>query len=139
MPEDLPPYYLRWIEEIAKQGAHTHLSQMTVLQLVAMARRGAGAPVSAEEHDNESVAQEADRIINGDRRSDYGGALESFTRIAELWSPILGVDVTPEQVCFCMVGLKMARWLNGQQRDSLVDAIGYVALVEHIQRERKDT
>ena len=86
---------------------------------------------------SESVAQEAERLINGEKRDDYGGALKSFSRIAELWSPILDVTVTPEQVAFCMVQLKIARWLNGQQRDSLVDAIGYVALVEHIERERE--
>jgi hypothetical protein len=81
----------------------------------------------------ETVIQEADRIINGQRRQDYGGAKESFTRIATLWGPILGMDVTPQQVALCMVQLKIARFVNGSQRDSVVDIIGYAALLAKIE------
>ena len=83
-----------------------------------------------------SVLIEAERLINGQRRQDYGGALESFTRIADLWTPVLGMTVTPEQVALCMVQLKVARWVNGQQHDSLVDAAGYIGLIEIMGNER---
>jgi hypothetical protein len=85
----------------------------------------------------ESILQEAERIINGDRRSDYGKALDSFNKIAEGWAMVLGHPVTPEQVALCMVQLKVARWLNGQQRDSLVDICGYVGCIEQVQQERE--
>lgn len=82
---------------------------------------------------------EAENIIHGDRRQDYGGALESFTRIAELWSPILGISVTPEQVVLCMIGLKIARYVHGQQRDSIVDICGYAGLLEILKQEQHDS
>lgn len=85
---------------------------------------------------NESILQEAERIINGDRRQSYGGALESFDRIARLWQPILGCDVSAEQVALCMIQLKVARYVNGQQRDSIVDIAGYAGCLEKIQNER---
>jgi hypothetical protein len=84
----------------------------------------------------ESILQEAEKIVNGDRRKDYGGPLESFTKIAALWSPILGVDITPDQVALCMIGLKIARATNGMQRDSLVDIAGYAGCIELMQNER---
>lgn len=51
------------------------------------------------EKKQQSILQEAEDIINGPRREDYGGPLESFTRIGKLWAPILHLPyVTPEQV-----------------------------------------
>jgi hypothetical protein len=89
----------------------------------------------------ESVLLEAERIINGQRRDDYGGALESFTRIAELWQPLLGVEVSAEQVALCLIQLKVARALNGLKsrtlhRDSVVDIAGYAGCLEKIAAER---
>lgn len=84
----------------------------------------------------ESILQEADKIINGERRKDYGSPLESFTKIAALWSPVLGIEVTPDQVALCMIGLKIARATNGMQRDSLVDIAGYAGCIELMQNER---
>lgn len=81
---------------------------------------------------SESVLQEAERIVNGDRRDDYGGVRESFDRIAALWSPVLGIEVTAEQVAVCMIELKIARALNGWQRDSLVDIAGYASCLAEL-------
>lgn len=83
-----------------------------------------------------SVLTEAEQIINGERRDDYGSPLASFTMIAQGWSMVLGIDVTPEQVALCMVQLKVARWVNGQQHDSLVDICGYVGCIELMEKEQ---
>ena len=80
----------------------------------------------------ESILQEADRLIGGDRASSYGDALTNFTRVARLWSVVLGVDVTPEQVGMCMVMLKAARQINKPKRDNLVDLAGYAALTDQV-------
>ena len=83
-----------------------------------------------------SVLQEADEVINGERQQDYGSQLQSFTRIAKLWSAVLGIEVTAEQVALCMAGLKIARAMQGYHRDSLVDLAGYAGCIELMQRER---
>ena len=41
-----------------------------------------------------TVCEEAQAIIHGPRRDDYGSPLESFDWIARLWAPLLGVAVT---------------------------------------------
>jgi hypothetical protein len=74
---------------------------------------------------NESVLAEAVRLITKERRADYGDVRESFDTIAQLWAPILRVPVSGEAVALCMIQLKVARALNGYQRDSLVDIAGY--------------
>lgn len=82
--------------------------------------------------DRENVLQEADRIIHGERRRDYGDVKESFESLARLWSVVLGVEVSSRQVCLCLIQLKVARMLNGWQRDSIVDIAGYTGLLAQI-------
>lgn len=84
-----------------------------------------------------SIIQEAQEIINGPRAEAYGPASKSFSNIAKGWSVLLGVEVTPEQVCQCMIWLKLCRESNKHQRDNLVDIIGYTALIEKIKNEQQ--
>lgn len=68
-------------------------------------------------------------LISGQRADDYGDATESFRRIAVIWSSIIGVDISPEQVAACMIGLKLGRLSNEMKHeDSWIDIIGYAAL-----------
>jgi hypothetical protein len=73
------------------------------------------------------MLREAATIISGDRDAQYGGPEDNFTRIAKIWSVILSVDVTAEDVAMCMVGVKVARYAakSGFQADTWVDIAGY--------------
>ncbi len=60
--------------------------------------------------ENDAVVQyrvealrEAAKIIAGDRDAQYGGPEENFTRIAKVWSMILGVDISTEDVAMTSV------------------------------------
>ena len=71
----------------------------------------------------------ADELINGKRAKDYGDARDNHQRIADIWSAILDTEVTPEQVCACMIGLKLARLANSTKlEDNWIDIAGYAAL-----------
>ncbi|MDE2100173.1 MAG: hypothetical protein KGL39_23155 [Patescibacteria group bacterium] len=83
-----------------------------------------------------NILQEADAITSGARRGEYGGAAESFGKIARLWSVVLGVEVTPMQAVLCMIQLKVARQTNGHKRDSLVDIAGYARIGEMLVEEQ---
>lgn len=74
-----------------------------------------------------TALREAARIISGDRDAQYGGPEENFTRIAKIWSVIIGVELTAEDVAMCMVGLKVARYASksGFQPDTWIDIAGY--------------
>ncbi len=50
----------------------------------------------------------ADEIVDG-RRSVYGDVTESMSRVAEVWSGIIGSPVHAWQVPLLMVGLKLVR------------------------------
>ncbi len=69
------------------------------------------------------------------RNATYGPASDSMAAIAARWSLTLGVTVTPAQVVLCMIDLKLARLShNPQHRDSIIDVIGYAALLPEIDR-----
>jgi hypothetical protein len=68
-----------------------------------------------------------------ERRDDYGEAAEQFGAIAARWSITLGTPVTPAQVALCMMDLKLTRLTYDPRHfDSVVDVIGYAALLREI-------
>jgi len=70
---------------------------------------------------------EAVEAIN-ERGEDYGTPLENFTRIAQLWSVVLGIEVQPHEVGLCMDLVKTARLVETPDHyDSWKDKAGYAA------------
>jgi hypothetical protein len=80
----------------------------------------------------ESILQEADRILNGDRDADYGDPVENFKRISRIASAILNKDITDEECCVVMLAVKLARENYRHKRDNLVDLAGYVEILNRI-------
>ena len=83
-----------------------------------------------------SICEEAHHLVGGDRNADYGHPLDDFSRTAQIWSAILGVPVTAEQVGLCMVGVKLSRQCHRPKRDNLVDGAGYMQTVDLVIAER---
>lgn len=83
--------------------------------------------------EQESIADEARRIVAGVRRKQYGGTPErSFTAIADFWTALFKAKGRPEMVFTAedvspmMRLLKEARLCSSpDHRDSMVDIIGY--------------
>ncbi|MCR4340948.1 MAG: DUF6378 domain-containing protein [Gemmatimonadaceae bacterium] len=86
-----------------------------------------------------SILDEAQRIVDGPRRSTYGTPADNHGRTAVLWSAYLHARGRPaalsaEDVCWLNVLQKLARELHGPNRDSLVDVVGYVLNVDELRR-----
>lgn len=84
----------------------------------------------------ESILDEAKRIVHGDRGENYGHPFEDFSRTAKIWSAILDVYVSPEQVALCMIGLKISREVNRPKRDNIVDGAGYFETLDMVKTEK---
>ena len=68
-----------------------------------------------------------------ERRDEYGEAADQFKAIAARWSITLGMPVSPAQVALCMIDLKLARLAYDPRHvDSIVDVIGYAALLREV-------
>ena len=76
----------------------------------------------------EDILKEAENLINGDRAKDYGDAYVNHKRIADLWSVVLGKEVTVKEVVLCMICMKVARLVHMDKEDSWIDICGYAGL-----------
>lgn len=75
---------------------------------------------------HESVLQEAQRLVHGDRGAAYGHPIDDYTRTGRIWGAILGIpDIDPRLCCLMMAGVKVSREVNGHKRDNLTDLAGY--------------
>jgi hypothetical protein len=81
-----------------------------------------------------AVLEDAARVI-ADRRGTYGDPAASMATVAARWSVTLGHPVTPPEVMLCMIDLKLARLAHDPtHRDSIIDVIGYAALLPEVSR-----
>ncbi len=83
---------------------------------------------------SKNLLQEANDLIYGQRESDYGSVTTNFNNIAQGWSVILGVTVTPTQVGLAMAWLKTCREVNKSQRDNILDIAGYMGCLDKLSR-----
>lgn len=72
-----------------------------------------------------NVLERANEIVQ-ERGKSYGHPYDDFTRTAKLWSAILGVEVTADQVIKCMICVKLSRLsATPHHQDSIDDVAGY--------------
>lgn len=86
---------------------------------------------------NESILEEARRLVHGDRGESYGHPVDDFSRTGRIWGAILGIpDVTAEQVALCMAAVKISREVNQPKRDNRVDIAGYAETLDMVVARR---
>jgi hypothetical protein len=78
-----------------------------------------------------SILQEADIIVNGERAKDYGPAT-SFKKIAKVASLLTNKDITSKDVIKILLAVKLIRESFKHKRDNLVDLCGYAELLNQI-------
>jgi hypothetical protein len=80
---------------------------------------------------SETILEEAQRLVHGDRGAAYGHPADDYRATGEMWRAMIrrryGVDVplTPDFACLMMVAVKLSREAGKPKRDNLVDAAGY--------------
>jgi len=78
----------------------------------------------------EVTVDRVDEMIK-ERAGQWGDAETTHARIGDVWSGILGIDVSARQVALCMAGLKLVRAeINPGNEDSYVDGHAYLKFAE---------
>lgn len=65
-------------------------------------------------------------LVHGDREGSCGDPTVNFTRIAGMWSALIGADISPRDVALMMVCLKVSREYGSHKADNLDGIEGYV-------------
>ena len=88
---------------------------------------------------DETILQEAQRLVHGPRQTSYGHPFDDFTRTGRMWGAILGTEgpIPPDLVALCLIAVKVSREVNAPKRDNIVDIAGYAETLSLV-RERQD-
>ncbi len=81
-----------------------------------------------------TIAVDALRLVDEDRKSTYGDYDENLTRIAEMWSGYTGTEINAMDVALMMVLVKISRSKAGYARDNAVDGVAYFLIHDSLAR-----
>jgi hypothetical protein len=97
----------------------------------------------------ETVLQEADRLIHGPRQATYSHPIEDYDCTGRLWGAMIESyfqahgypefkcpDIPAELGTLMMVQVKVSREMRHEKRDNSVDAAGYVGCHDMVIQER---
>ena len=79
----------------------------------------------------ETILEEAQRLVHGDRGAAYGHPADDFGRTAEYWTTTFkaklksGEKFTAGDVPLALIGVKLSREVNKPKRDNMTDLAGY--------------
>lgn len=76
-----------------------------------------------------SILPEADGLVSGDRLKEYGDAEGYMPGVVAAFEALTGVKMSTAQANLFMVLLKLGRNGSKYKRDNLVDAAGYLELM----------
>lgn len=92
--------------------------------------------VAVPEGAGETVLEEAQRLVYGPRRADYGHPADDYARVTGAFNALTGKDLTAADGILFMLCVKMAREAHRPKRDNRVDLAGYAACLQ-LARERE--
>jgi len=80
------------------------------------------------------ILLEAHALINGPRNETYGNVVDDYTKVIQIFEGLTGKRLSISDALLFMVSVKMARLRtnldrNELHRDSLLDALGYLGLL----------
>lgn len=110
--------------------------ELALAQLVGITAYDAATfqPLAAE-----TILEEAQRLVHGDRGADYGHPIEDYTRTGRMWGAILGIgDIDPRLCCLMMAAMKIGREVNKHKRDNLTDLAGYAECADMVAQRQAE-
>ena len=78
---------------------------------------------------------EADKLIHNDRAKAYGSFTDNMGKVSSLFSAMTGKQLTKKECAWFLICLKLARESSKHKRDNLVDATGYIALLDEMNED----
>lgn len=106
-------------------------------RLLGLAVYGADSVIPAEnvcpKRQPETILEEAQRLVHGERQAAYSHPIDDYTRTGRMWGAILGIgDIDPRICCLMMAAMKISRETHKHKRDNLTDLAGYAACAKMV-------
>ena len=86
------------------------------------------------------ILLEAHLLITGARQASYGNVVEDYSKVITIFEGLTGIKLSLSDALLFMVSVKMARLRTNLEKnrlhhDSLLDALGYLALLNQAYEE----
>ena len=81
----------------------------------------------------------ASTLVNDSRMKEYGDPTNTFIYAARVLEALTGVLLTPSTMCYAMVAVKLAREMHKHKSDNLVDACGYLSIINSLLENQDDS
>jgi len=90
------------------------------------------------------IIREAYELVTGLRQDDYSHPLDDYSRTAEIFYSITGIQLSAEEAILFMVCVKLSRLANELDQgldvpDNTRDAIGYLGCLNMARTRRQST
>jgi len=79
-----------------------------------------------------NILKEALKITSKDRREQYGNPKDNLQVIADIYNAIRGDQLTPEDIAYVMIAVKLAREQHKHKEDNLIDLAGYAWVLNEV-------
>lgn len=84
----------------------------------------------------ETVCEEAERLVNGPRGTAYDHPAADYSRTVGAFNALTGLSLTVEQGIMFMLCVKLSRESYKHGRDNLVDVCGYAQCLDMVHSDR---
>jgi len=86
------------------------------------------------------ILLEAHQLITGPRNASYGPVTKDYAKVIDIFAGLTGIRLSMSDALLFMVSVKMARLRTNLEKnrlhhDSLLDALGYLALLNQAYEE----
>jgi hypothetical protein len=97
-----------------------------------------------QETSGAEIIYEAYDLITGQRQNDYSHPLDDYSRTAEIFYAVTGIQLTAEEAILFMICMKLSRLANELDEgldvpDNTRDAIGYLGCLNMVRTRRNTT
>jgi len=108
------------------KNARGSVWEREVARMLGLRVYDATAPEPPVPIEPETILQEAQRLVHGDRGKAYGHPIDDYTRTGRMWGAILGIPGIDPRICtLMMAAVKISREVNAPKRDNRTDLAGY--------------
>jgi sensor histidine kinase regulating citrate/malate metabolism len=88
-----------------------------------------------------NILEKANEIINDrseEKEREYGPMSESMALAGLLASVLTGKPMTAQDMCLCMVALKLSREAHCHKEDNLLDAVAYLGALNNLYEKKSN-
>ena len=86
-----------------------------------------------------NILKKADEIVNHDseeKQRQYGNFSECMTKASTLCSVMCNKDISPEDIYYVMIAVKLARQPHAHKQDNLLDAVAYLGALDNYKQNK---